>query len=230
MVAGMLSGGGGGLDEAACSVLTVGGARYGYPADAATARLADTGFTLMVRRSTGRDTLGPWHEQRRERLVSLRHNSNGIQGTLGEGETRVRFQAQAEELHGSEESFRLLVEGVKDYAIFMLDPGGRISSWNVGARRMKGYRAGEVLGRHFSVFYSPEDIERGHPGEELRLARERGQFEEEGWRVRKDGSHFWASVLITALLDEEGKLRGFAKVGHYRAQGRRGASEAPGPA
>ena len=119
---------------------------------------------------------------------------------------------RAEELFRSEELFRLLVEGIKDYAIFMLDPGGRISSWNVGAERMKGYRGREILGRHFSVLYPPDSIERGHPDEELRLARERGQFEEEGWRVRKDGSHFWASVLITALLDEEGKLRGFSKV------------------
>ncbi|HLL39923.1 MAG TPA: EAL domain-containing protein [Rubrobacteraceae bacterium] len=141
------------------------------------------------------------------------YDEPALEEVLSKGvEERVRFQARTEEVHGSEEFFRLLVEGVKDYAIFMLNPGGRISSWNVGAERMKGYRTGEILGRHFSVFYSPKDIERGHPDEELRLARERGHFEEEGWRVRKDGSHFWASVLITALLDEEGKLRGFAKV------------------
>ena len=112
----------------------------------------------------------------------------------------------------SEERFRLLVEGVKDYAIFMLDPQGRIVSWNSGAEHMKGYRAEEIMGRHFSVFYTEEDLERGHPEEELRIATAEGTYEEEGIRVRKDGSKFWASVLITALMDQEGELRGFAKV------------------
>ncbi len=115
-------------------------------------------------------------------------------------------------LQESEERFRLLVEGVKDYAIFMLDPYGYITTWNEGARRIKGYEEGEIVGEHFSVFYTPEDIERGHPQEELRLAVADGQYEEEGIRVRKDGSTFFASVLITALWDEEGELRGFAKV------------------
>ncbi|PLS86201.1 MAG: hypothetical protein CYG60_08535 [Actinobacteria bacterium] len=112
----------------------------------------------------------------------------------------------------SEERFRLLVEGVKDYAIFMLDAEGRIVTWNAGAQRMKGYKAEEVLGEHFSVFYTRYDVERGHSGEELRLAVEEGTYEEEGWRVRKDGTRFWASVLITALWDESGNLRGFSKV------------------
>jgi diguanylate cyclase (GGDEF)-like protein/PAS domain S-box-containing protein len=140
------------------------------------------------------------------------HDEQGNLAAIIGVSTDITEIEQTEELRRSEERFRLLVEGVKDYAIFVLDPGGRISSWNVGAERMKGYRAGEILGRHFSVLYPPEDIERAHPDEELRLARERGQYEEEGWRVRKDGSRFWASVLITALLDEEGKLRGFSKV------------------
>jgi PAS domain S-box-containing protein len=112
----------------------------------------------------------------------------------------------------SEERFRLIVEGVKDYAIFMLDPQGHIVSWNSGAERVKGYRTEEIMGRHFSVFYTEEDLERGHPEEELRIATAEGTYEEEGIRVRKDGSKFWASVLITALMDQEGKLRGFAKV------------------
>jgi PAS domain S-box-containing protein len=115
-------------------------------------------------------------------------------------------------LEASEEHFRLLVEGVKDYAIFMLDPQGHIVSWNSGAEHMDGYRAEEIVGRHFSVFYTKEDLEREHPEEELRIAMVEGAYEEEGIRVRKDGSRFWASVLITALRDEEGKLRGFAKV------------------
>ena len=117
-----------------------------------------------------------------------------------------------EVLRQSEERFRLLVEGVKDYAIFMLDTHGHISTWNEGARRIKGYEAEEIVGEHFSIFYSEEDVERAHPEEELRIAAAEGQYEEEGLRVRKDGSTFFASVLITALRNEDGELRGFAKV------------------
>ena len=117
-----------------------------------------------------------------------------------------------EVLRQSEERFRLLVESVKDYAIFMLDPRGHITTWNEGARRIKGYEAEEIMGEHFSVFYTDEDVERAHPDEELRIAAAEGSYEEEGIRVRKDGSTFWASVLITALRDEDGQLRGFAKV------------------
>jgi diguanylate cyclase (GGDEF)-like protein/PAS domain S-box-containing protein len=117
-----------------------------------------------------------------------------------------------EALRQNEERFRLLVEGVKDYAIFMLDPDGKVVSWNEGAHRIKGYRQQEILGRHFSVFYPEEDLKRSKPERELEIAQEKGSYEEEGWRVRKDGSRFWASVLITALWDEAGGLRGFAKV------------------
>jgi PAS domain S-box-containing protein len=115
-------------------------------------------------------------------------------------------------LERSEERFRLLVEGVRDYAIFMLDTEGHIQSWNGGARRIKGYSQQEILGQHFSIFYPPEDVELGKPERELREAEAKGIYEEEGWRVRKDGSPFWARVLITALRDEAGQLRGFAKV------------------
>src|SRR5215203_5546932 len=117
-----------------------------------------------------------------------------------------------EALRQNEERFRLLVAGVKDYAIFMLDPDGKVASWNEGAHRIKGYRQQEILGRHFSVFYPEEDLKRSKPEPELEIAQEMGTYEEEGWRVRKDGSRFWASVLITALWDEAGGLRGFAKV------------------
>jgi PAS domain S-box-containing protein len=117
-----------------------------------------------------------------------------------------------EALRQSEERFRLLVEGVKDYAIFMLCPDGRIASWNAGAERIKGYRAEEIIGRHFSCFYTPEDLQQGKPERELRLAAADGRYQEEGWRVRKDGTQFWADVLITALRDRAGKLIGFAKV------------------
>ena len=117
-----------------------------------------------------------------------------------------------EVLRESEERFRLLVEGVKDYAIFLLDPHGYITTWNEGAKRIKGYEAEEIVGEHFSIFYTDEDVERAHPEEELRVAEAEGSYEEEGIRVRKDGSTFWANVLITALRDEEGDLKGFAKV------------------
>ncbi len=117
-----------------------------------------------------------------------------------------------ESIEQSEERFRLLVEGVKDYAIFMLDPQGRVASWNAGAERIKGYTAEEVLGRHFALFYPPEAVATGWPERELEMARAEGRFEDEGWRLRKDGSLFWANVVITALWDDHGNLRGFAKV------------------
>jgi PAS domain S-box-containing protein len=106
----------------------------------------------------------------------------------------------------------LLVSSAVDYAIFMLDPEGRITTWNAGAEKIKGYTRDEIVGRHFSVFYTPEDLARDHPAEELRIARRDGRYEEEGWRVRKDGSRFWANIVITALHDGDGELVGFGKV------------------
>jgi len=117
-----------------------------------------------------------------------------------------------ETLRQSEERFRLLVEGVQDYAIYMLDSLGTVTSWNAGARRIKGYDAAEVIGKHFSRFYTPDDVEAGKPWTELAIAREQGRAEDEGWRVRKDGSKFWARVVVTPVLDSEGTLCGFAKV------------------
>jgi len=115
--------------------------------------------------------------------------------------------------HASEERFRLLVEGVKDYAIYMVDADGHVLSWNRGAERIKGYKRDEIIGKHYSVFYPAEDIQAGKPQLHLRIAAEEGQVESEGWRVRKDGSRFWASTLITPLYDEhDGHLRGFSKV------------------
>ena len=113
---------------------------------------------------------------------------------------------------GSEESFRLLVESLKDYAIVMLDPGGHVASWNAGAERFKGYRAEEIIGQHFSCFYPAEAVQRGLPEQELKAAAQEGRFEDEGWRVRKDGKKFWANVIISALRDKDGTLRGFSKV------------------
>lgn len=118
----------------------------------------------------------------------------------------------AEALRQSEETLRLLVDSVKDYAIFMLDPAGHIMSWNAGASYINGYRRDEIVGQHFSVFYPPDDVAADKPGRELVIARERGRIEDEGWRMRKDGSLYWANVTITAVYDESRQLRGYAKV------------------
>jgi PAS domain S-box-containing protein len=131
---------------------------------------------------------------------------------------------EEEELRQSEERFRLLVEGVQDYAIYLLSPEGMVTSWNGGARRIKGYEPQEIIGKHFSRFYASEDIEAGKPWTELAIAREHGRAEDEGWRLRKDGSRFWARVVVTALHDGEGTLRGFAKVTQDLSQRRHSES------
>jgi PAS domain S-box-containing protein len=117
-----------------------------------------------------------------------------------------------EELFASEQRFRLLVQGVRDYAIFMLDPDGRITNWNTGAQAIKGYTAHEIVGEHFSRFYTQEDRERGEPARALATALRDGKFLGEGWRMRKDGTRFWASVVLDPIRDERGKLIGFAKI------------------
>jgi PAS domain S-box-containing protein len=118
---------------------------------------------------------------------------------------------QQRDLFESERNFRLLVEGVADYALFMLDPSGTITSWNIGAQRIKGYSPQEILGQHFSRFYPESDRANGKPQRALKIAEQHGRYEEEGWRVRKDGRFFWASVIIDPIR-EEGKLIGFAKI------------------
>jgi PAS domain S-box-containing protein len=122
-----------------------------------------------------------------------------------------RMKAQ-ESLRESEERFRLLVDGVHEYALILLDREGNVVSWNAGAERVKGYKAEEIIGRSFSVLYPPEDVAAGKPAMELKLATEQGRWEDEGWRVRADGTRFWATVLITALKDAAGNLRGFSKL------------------
>ena len=112
----------------------------------------------------------------------------------------------------AERRFRILVQGVTDYAIYMLDPEGRVTNWNLGAERIKGYSPEDIIGQHFSRFYTPEDFDAGVPKRALETAREAGRYEAEGWRVRKDGTRFWASVVIDAIKDEDGKLIGFAKI------------------
>jgi PAS domain S-box-containing protein len=121
-------------------------------------------------------------------------------------------RAAEERLRASEQQFRLLVEGVTDYAIYMLDPNGRVVSWNAGASRIKGYSAEEIIGEHFSRFYSDEDRERGEPQKALATAAEEGRFEKEGWRVRRDGTRFWAHVVVDSIRNELGDIIGFAKV------------------
>jgi PAS domain S-box-containing protein len=112
----------------------------------------------------------------------------------------------------SEQRLRLLLAAVTDYAIFLLDPHGRVVSWNQGAERIKGWRREEILGEHLSRLYPPEDVAAGKPARELQVAARDGRVEDEGWRLRKDGSRFWAEVVITAVHDEAGVLQGFAKV------------------
>jgi len=117
-------------------------------------------------------------------------------------------------LESSEEQLRLFIENVVDYAIFMLTPDGIIVSWNLGAERIKGYKADEVIGKHFSLFYSDDAVQARHPEYELSVAARDGRYQEEGWRIRKDGSKFWAHVVITAVRDRDGKVLGYGKVTH----------------
>src|SRR3954463_12812113 len=126
--------------------------------------------------------------------------------------TPIANSGLAETLKHGSRIYQLMVESVQDYAIFMLDPAGYIASWNQGAERIKQYSADEIIGRHFSVFYTDAANSIGHPQHELEVASAVGKFEEEGWRVRKDGTMFWANVLITAIRDTDGTLLGFAKV------------------
>lgn len=145
-------------------------------------------------------------------ITALRDDHGGLRGFSKITRDLTSRKEYEEGLRASDERFRLLVEGVKDYAIFMLNPQGLVTSWNAGAERIKQYSAGEIIGQHFSRFYTSDAVARGWPEYELKVAQAEGRFEDEGWRVRKDGSQFWANVVITALRDESGTLRGFAKV------------------
>ena len=132
------------------------------------------------------------------------------------------YELALEQARGVDDlSFRVFVESVRDYALILLDPAGRIISWNIGAEAIKGYKAEEVLGEHFSIFYPPESIERGLPAHELVMAARDGRFEDESWRVRKDGTKFWANVVITALHAPDGTLTGYAKVTRDLSERRR---------
>ena len=131
---------------------------------------------------------------------------------IAEWQRKAFMFEQGTVMRQAEDQFRLLVEAVEDYAIFMLDPRGYVSTWNVGAQRIKQFEASEIIGKHFSCFYPEEDVRKGKPDWELVMAEKHGKFEDEDWRVRKDGSRFWANVVITALRNRKGELVGFGKV------------------
>jgi PAS domain S-box-containing protein len=145
-------------------------------------------------------------------LTAIRDGAGALVGFSEVTRDRTERHRADERLRQSEERFRLMVDSVKDYAIFMLDTEGRVRTWNNGAARLKGYTAREIIGEHFSRFYPPEDIVRGKPDLELQVATAEGRFEEEGWRLRKEGTLFWANVVLTAMRDASGTLVGFAKV------------------
>jgi PAS domain S-box-containing protein len=153
----------------------------------------------MGQQSTGQEAVTQEVDRLRARIAELEQAAAELRRT-------------EEALRESEERFRLLLEGVKDYAVFMLDPQGRVASWNLAAERLQGYRAEEIVGQQPARFYLPEDVQRGLPARLLARAAADGRAEDEGWRLRKDGERFWANVVVTALHDGDGRLRGFANV------------------
>ncbi len=145
-------------------------------------------------------------------ITALRDASGTLVGFSTVTHDLTQRRDYEESLRQSEERFRLLIEGVSDYAIFMLDANGNVASWNAGAERIKGYAANEIIGQHFSRFYPEDARQSGWPDHELQVAAETGRFADAGWRIRKDGTSFWAGVTITALRDSQGRLLGFAKL------------------
>jgi PAS domain S-box-containing protein len=159
-------------------------------------------------------------------LITAVYDSQGTHVGFAKVTRDITSRREADErLRESEERFRMLLESVHDYAIYMLDTDGRIVSWNVGAERSKGYTADEILGQHFRVFYPPERQAEQHPEHELEIAKREGHYEEEGWRIRKDGTRFWANVVITTVYDSHGDHVGFAKVTRDITERRRLAEE-----
>ncbi|MDB4937627.1 MAG: hypothetical protein JWP87_4599, partial [Labilithrix sp.] len=158
-------------------------------------------------------------------ITALRDAGGKLQGFVKVTRDLSRRRVAEQEPRDSEERFHHLVDAVTDYAIFMLDETGHIATWNVGAKRTKGYELSEVVGKHISMFYTPEDRAAGKPEMILETVRREGRYEDEGWRVRKDGTRFWANVVLTALRDDRGKLLGFAKVTRDLTERRRAEEE-----
>jgi PAS domain S-box-containing protein len=184
--------------------------------------VAMTGFVLSAVVGQRRRAKGALHQahDELELRVSLRTQELEEANQLLREDIVVRTKLE-DELRRSEEKFRLLVGGIRDYAVFMLDTEGRVVSWNAGAESIKGYKAEEIIGEHFSRFYPQESIDSKFPDMELEVAARVGRFEDEGWRLRKDGTAFWANVIITALFDSSGQLRGYAKVTRDMTERRR---------
>src|SRR6185437_1505551 len=154
-------------------------------------------------------------------LTAVRNAEGELVGFAKVVRDMTQRHIHEEDVRRSEERFRLLVEGVSEYAIFMLDPNGLVATWNVGAEHIKGYSASDILGKHFSIFYPEEVRESGWPAHELQEAADKGSFVDNGWRVRKDGTRFWANVTITALRDRTGRLIGYAKLTRDMTEKRR---------
>jgi PAS domain S-box-containing protein len=174
---------------------------------------------LVVARETGRFEDEGWRIRKDGSrfwanvvITALRDSTGELIGFAKVTRDLTERRKAEESMRTSEARFRALIQGVRDYAIFMLDPEGRVATWNEGAEHIKGYTAEEIIGSHFSKFYPNDALERGMPQHELTTAMTEGRFEDEGWRLRKDGSHFWANVVLTAIRDANGQLVGFSKI------------------
>ncbi|MBO6766869.1 MAG: PAS domain S-box protein [Erythrobacter sp.] len=198
-------------------ILTAVSALVGLLGSLSAVYLFSTGIVRRVRRLEG----DAQALAKGERLTEMPEEADEV-GRLAQRLVRASalLRAREDDLRASEERFRLVIERVRDYGIFALDPKGIVTSWNLGAERIKGWRAEDILGRHFSSFYPPETREY-LPAQMLERARNSGSAEDEGWRIRKDGSRFWANVVITALRNEDGELQGFAKVTRDMTERRR---------
>lgn len=197
-----------------------------HPIDAARRGYAE--HALSVAASAGRFEDEGWRVRRDGSLfwahvvvTALRDQTDSLCGFGKVTRDLTQQREHQESLRRSEERFRLLVDGVDDHAIFMLDPNGYVMTWNSGAERINGYRAADIVGQHFSKFYPSDAVASGWPEHELQVATTTGRFEEEGWRLRKDGAQYWANVAITALRDDSGRLLGFAKLTRDLSERRR---------